>query len=397
MRHVSSITPETSVAQSRLIGPFTDTPPAAGSLPLLSQTHAFPSVPHPMGTLSLSATYLTTPSFQLDERESLLSSRFLSLDEGPEFVPTLAKNQQRDSISGSPGSLPIRTSLPKSPTPTSSVADRFVLPSRNTSAPTPSTGPGARNTHSRQSSITAVNLTSQPGSTSGISMSSYSRNEGSTSTWSAKEEHSRPPSGLAARLRKESAGAASRGADLPSAPPSPLPIRRPSINPVHPFKSNTLSSGSPLHSPSPSLRQTSPLSSVGPPSLSSRPLSQASPTASRVPPSPMGMGNRPSPPFAPSSLGDKRSITNPEGVGTSEETARVTVPARKRYSSSFGHRYAPSAGGGSEGSAGSAGRGEAGERVGVSVRYFRHHSPFFPVPPAEMSSQRSHLLVAFQQ
>jgi autophagy-related protein 13 len=39
---------------------------------------------------------------------------------------------------------------------------------------------------------------------------------------------------------------------------------------------------------------------------------------------------------------------------------------RKRYSSSFGHRYAAAGSAGSEGSAGSAERRE-GERVGVSV------------------------------
>ena len=85
-----------------------------------------PPITHPMGEFAVSVTYLTSPNFQLDTLESLLSSRFLSLDEGPDFTPTLIKNQQRDSISGSPGSLPLRTSLPRSPP--RSVADRFVIP-----------------------------------------------------------------------------------------------------------------------------------------------------------------------------------------------------------------------------------------------------------------------------
>ncbi|KAF8873265.1 autophagy-related protein 13-domain-containing protein [Infundibulicybe gibba] len=306
--------------------------PAANIPPFPTQNHVFPSVPHPMGTLSLSATFLTSPNFQLDELESLLSSRFLSLDEGPEFVPTLVKNQQRDSISSSPGSVAIRTSLPASPT--SSVADKFVLP--------PRTG-----NHTR-------------------SMSRQQEASSSATAWPLKEEYPRPPSGLAvARLRKESTGSIGRGSDLPSAPPSPLPIRRPHLNPVHPFKSNTLSSGSSLHSPSPSLRQASPLSSVGIPSLSSRPIPSASPTAPRVPPSPIGIGNRPSPPFAPSSLGG-RSNVSAEGVITGEDPAgnKITVPTRKRYSSSFGHRYAASGGAGSEGSAGSADRKELNDRPG---------------------------------
>ncbi|KAF8873817.1 autophagy-related protein 13-domain-containing protein [Infundibulicybe gibba] len=269
--------------------------PAANIPPFPTQNHVFPSVPHPMGTLSLSATFLTSPNFQLDELESLLSSRFLSLDEGPEFVPT------------SPGSVAIRTSLPASPT--SSVADKFVLP--------PRTG-----NHTR-------------------SMSRQQEASSSATAWPLKEEYPRPPSGLAvARLRKESTGSIGRGSDLPSAPPSPLPIRRPHLNPVHPFKSNTLSSGSSLHSPSPSLRQASPLSSVGIPSLSSRPI----PSASQPHPAP-------SPPFAPSSLGG-RSNVSAEG---------------KRYSSSFGHRYAASGGAGSEGSAGSADRKELNDRPGTTM------------------------------
>jgi autophagy-related protein 13 len=126
-----------------------------------------------MGTLALSVTYLTTPNFQLDDLESLLSSRFLSLDTGPEFTPTLAKNQQRDSFSR--GSLPARMPLPqKSSSPPSNVADRFVLPSRVASL-----GLSPRNAPlplERSSSANAAE----------------------------SKEDSRSPSGLAARLRKES-------------------------------------------------------------------------------------------------------------------------------------------------------------------------------------------------
>lgn len=130
--------------------------------------------------------------------------------------------------------------------------------------------------------------------------------------------------------------------DLPSAP-SPLPIRKPNINPVHPFKTSTLSSGSPsLHSPSPSLRQPSPLS-AGNQSLPSRPI-QTSPNSSRVPPS-FGVGSKQS----PSSI---------EGRSEGEDTS-PKLPPRKRYSSSFGHRYAAAGGGG--GSVGSAGSGERAE------------------------------------
>jgi autophagy-related protein 13 len=266
-----------------------------------------------MGTLSLSVTYLTTPNFQLDELESLLSSRFLSLDTGPEFTPTLAKNQQRDSLTGSRGSLPTRMSLPQK-SPTSSVVDRFVLPSR----------------------VASLGLS--------------------------------PRNAPLPITRFPSAGTAESNSG-----PS-LPIRRPHINPVHPFKASTLSSGSPSHhSSSTSLRQPSPLSSLGLPSLPSRPIQtqpQMSPTSARLPPL---VGSRPSPPFTPSSLGDRRSLTSAEGDRDREDGSPRALlgQGRKRYSSSFGHRYAASLGAGSEGSAGSGERRE-GERVGVS---HHHHHP----------------------
>ncbi|KAK0493578.1 autophagy-related protein 13-domain-containing protein [Armillaria luteobubalina] len=299
-----------------------DTSPATGASPLPSKTHVFAPVSHPMGTLSLSATYLTTPHFRVDDLESLLSSRFLS--EGPEFVPTLTKNLQRDSITGSPGSsLPIRTSLPRSPPISTSIADRFVLPSSS----------------SRPQSIISGsprNIPLPPGSTSG----------------SFTDNSSRPPSGLslAARLRKESTGPSST-ADLPSAP---LAIRRPSINPVHPFKTNTLASASPSGG---SLGGSSAsfgggvggsLSSVGIANLPTLGTTR-SPTMNRQPAplSPIGLATRPSPPFAPSSLRSEES-----------DSPKLPPPPRKRYSSSFGHRYAPSLGAGSEGS------GSGNEKVG---------------------------------
>lgn len=108
--------------------------PAAQAPPLVTESHTFPSVPHPYGGITLSVRYLTSPLFHLDELESLLSSRFFSLDEGADFTPTLVKNQQRESLSSSPGSLPLRTSLPASPPSSTSLADRLarqaVLPSQ---------------------------------------------------------------------------------------------------------------------------------------------------------------------------------------------------------------------------------------------------------------------------
>jgi hypothetical protein len=80
----------------------------------------------------------------------------------------------------------------------------------------------------------------------------------------------------------------------------------------------------------------------------------------------MGVGSRPSPPFAPSSLGDRRSLTPTEG-----DEILPRPQGRKRYSSSFGHRYATVSGHGSDGSIGSGERRE-GERPGVSGSFFNH-------------------------
>lgn len=177
-----------------------DAPPAPNTPPLPYETHTFPAIPHPMGTLSLTAKYLTSPNFQLDELESLLSSRFLSLDEGPDFTPTLVKNQQRDSMSGLPSSL--RTSLPKSPP--SSIAGQFVLPpvhSRTNSLP----GSQSPRSAALPMSRTSTNMATA-GSTSALSVTS-SRPEGSTA-WS--KEDGPTATGIAARIRKESTSTTGR-------------------------------------------------------------------------------------------------------------------------------------------------------------------------------------------
>lgn len=297
----------------------------------------------------------------------MLSSRFLSLDEGSEFIPTLVRHQQRESLSGSPGSLPARTSLPRSP-PSSSVADRFIIApamsSRTPSFPTvgggsPRMQPMALPSVQYQSNTSA----GAAGSVSGMSDGSSSRQGASISS----RDETQPVSALAARFRRGSLGSG-RSGDIASSP-GPMPIRRPPVNPVYPFKSSTLSSGSPsFHSPSPSLRQHSPLGSLpGGPSLPSRPT-HTSPTSSRLgisvapgpsrtPSSPV-TSIRPSPPFAPSSLGERRSLASAEGVlpGVAESPM-----SGKRYSSSFGMRYAATGGAGSDGSTESTAK--EGERV----------------------------------
>ncbi|KAF7377113.1 Autophagy-related protein 13 [Mycena sanguinolenta] len=74
----------------------------AGAAPLPTSTHAFPGIPHPAGTLTLSTTYLTTPTFSLESLEALLSSRFAVLDARPApprfSVPDATSRRDSDDV-----------------------------------------------------------------------------------------------------------------------------------------------------------------------------------------------------------------------------------------------------------------------------------------------------------
>jgi autophagy-related protein 13 len=196
------------------------------SPPLTSTTvHAFPSIPHAAGTLSLRTTYLTHPNFALDDLESLLSDRFLA--EGPEFTPTLNKNLQRESLQafprasgairrstsisrttsgsggGTPGSLPTRTGLPASPPSATSIADRFVLPSQTHTRTTSFSGTASPRQHGPGSGPIAGgpgNNAPLPGHGLGSSPGAVSVVSHASSGGSGSRE------GIAARMRRESTG-----------------------------------------------------------------------------------------------------------------------------------------------------------------------------------------------
>jgi autophagy-related protein 13 len=176
----------------------TDMSPAANAPPLLTESHTFPSVPHPYGNITLSVRYLTNPHFQLDELESLLSSRFFSLDEGADFTPTLVKNQQRDSLSSSPGSLPLRISLPASPPSSASLADRMARQAVQPSQ-----------THSRTTSFPILGNSARPppiqSSRIGVATDTGAVVSGPSSASSRHEISAIPAS--SARYRRESMGA----------------------------------------------------------------------------------------------------------------------------------------------------------------------------------------------
>lgn len=353
-------------------------PLSAGSPALSTSTYSFQPVTHPMGIFSLTVTYLTSPHFEIDTVEALLSSRYFSLDTGPEFTPTLARNVQRESITGSPGSVSMRTSLPRSPPrdrtglalgtgAPSSIADRFVIPGNAVASSSrtslPGTSPRSRNVPSPAGGLVQRSISGQGTITSGSagSVSSSSR---------MSREDGREALSSIARVRKESMGTGRGSGELSSTPG------------LRPFKSNVLSSG-----PA-SLRQVSPLTG---PTLPSLPAGRApsSPTSLRIAQipfrsdsgasSPTGLNSptlragsspgtslRPSPPtHLPSALGDRgerKFPASPGESGTSPEPSGIGMPPRrKRYSSSFGYRYNTT---GSDGSAGSGDKSKEPERIG---------------------------------
>ncbi|EIN04650.1 hypothetical protein PUNSTDRAFT_122707 [Punctularia strigosozonata HHB-11173 SS5] len=374
------ITTEEGVSEPGVLGfdtPFAPSSPSDRRRPssppsTSTTTHSFAPIPHAAGTLAIRTTYLTHPNFAVDDLESLLSDRFLA--EGPDFTPTLNKNLQRESLQafprassaigrstsisgtgygagGTPSSLPFRTGLPGSPPSATSIADRFVLPSQPHTRTSSFSGTGSPRQLAVGSGtgIGTVPLPGQgvagsPGAVSIVSHASHASSTGSGSREGMAV-------GAAARIRRESTGTG-RG-ELSSSPAasSPLSMRRPSL--VNPFKSGTVSSGS----PSTSLRNASPLSpavatGTGPSTSFRSPIAtafqsqspiqvQASTSASRVPPSPSGIraGASASPltqqEFAPSSLGQRSSVSNTSGEGESTTATGKT----KRYSSPFAHRY----------------------------------------------------------
>ncbi|KLO18289.1 hypothetical protein SCHPADRAFT_993713 [Schizopora paradoxa] len=295
-------------AEGRVLG-FGE-PIAQNGIILPTQSFDFSPVPHPMGMLSLSVTYLSSPQlFELDSREALLSSAFLSAADktsaGNErveldvpFTPTLARNREAQSQTQSANlrALGAARSPPRnvpagngnsarrgygffenaqasgsssasgggpagagnSGTSLTGIVDRFAT----TGSPRGATGlrsdvVSATGAVQRSQSAGATS-TEIPVSVVGPGESSIGA--GSTGSLSSREE----VGGTLARYRRESS--TSVGRDLPSSPsPSSLSGRRPSMNVINPFKSSTLvNTGSPS---SASLRQTgSPLAGPSLPS-----------------------------------------------------------------------------------------------------------------------------------
>ncbi|KAF4584887.1 hypothetical protein EYR40_001712 [Pleurotus pulmonarius] len=431
--------------------PITSQSPLLPSPILATQTHTFVPVPHPFGTITLTITYLSNPNFQIEDKESLFSNRFLAGDkagllEEPaeptardvEFLPTLVKNQQRDSIASSSGmgysSSPVHGWAPQPPRDrevnAQSIADRFILPPQPPASGSPGMG------HSRTASTpgSGVNRTiALPGSTgssspvalglySGTGFSGGSRSRTSSPRTSPRKGNIGLPSvplGIPASTTSIYGKTANSGSytsplqplrDFPRVPstssspstsgvpaaagiPRPLSRLRTSSTASTPGSPAGLGIGLGLGLPG-SLPQTSllsqhPLSPIQasatmPPTptrsgssispIAVKPfkagsLASAGVVASAGSGSSTGVLTRPSPPSGPLSAGPGPSnYAFPPSTGSPDapRPSPVPVPGRKRYSSSFGHRYASSlgAGGSATGSGGSAG-GSAGGSTGA--------------------------------
>lgn len=275
------------------------TPLTDAHKPLPTQIHVFAPIPHLLGTFSLRSEYLAAPHFfQIDEREALLSSGFLSSDRDTdgrtEFVPTLERHKQRDSISGSNLNVPVPSSPPRaiglgrasstgsavknaaSERSNNSLAERFLLPSRVASVgigPSASTGSsalippprpfpmiGGGNPIATNTTITSnTNIHTIPASGLANHLRRDSLTSSTSSSVSARDpfistNHPNTTTPSAANVPLTNPGTTPGTTSLSSSPSGGVPIRRPGINPAHPFKSSTLSSAG-GSSPSMSIRQ----------------------------------------------------------------------------------------------------------------------------------------------
>ncbi|KAH8822146.1 autophagy-related protein 13-domain-containing protein [Flagelloscypha sp. PMI_526] len=405
--------------------PLSASVPTPTKIVLPRQTHTFPPFLHPAGAFHLKVEYLEEggSDFRLEELESVLSDRLRREEfeqdarfkweaqiettttktttttgarptndlepgvghgwRGPttedlDFVPTLTKNQQRDSLLSSAGGGAGASTARSPPIPISAIRERRL------------SGMGGVGTS--HSASTSPPKRSSPLSTSpgmGIGRASSAAPSGSGIAT------------LAARLRKESLPATplidASSSSLTSGSASGSTTRRPPLT-INPFKSNTVSQAqSPVTHLPPGVGSlgtsassgssipvipghhrsttTPPGSATGvafpgvgggssyssSPRLTSSPraiplslsgaggtaggTSSASPASGRLSTSPPNSHSHR--PFAPSSLSSVSSgppVIPSAGAGAAGTGAESPTVQRKRYSSSFGHRYSSSGG-----------------------------------------------------
>ncbi|KIK51133.1 hypothetical protein GYMLUDRAFT_65002 [Collybiopsis luxurians FD-317 M1] len=365
------------------------------SFDLPTSSHTFAPIHHPLGALTVTCTYLSSPAFVIDGLESLPSSRFRSLDSNTRQDPTFNSSNPGMTLPRSLRGTPHRTKPPshtvtRTSSDVDSIAERFIIPAPSSRAGQPVLPITRATTTTATSTQPLFGLADRLRRESLGAAASDSRPTTKTIT-----SHPQPLP-LRHSSSRSSTTSSSSGPPVTStlpttSQPSTVASRKPSlnpvnpVNPVNPFKTNTLASATP------STSSSSRASSAFPPSslISSSPSHNGGPSSSNTsnpntaltslsslsnlinlprPPSGLPTSIRP-PSFTPSSLGAASTSTG-TGTGTSASSrsasaggpttttantnsnpSGVAVPtSQKRYSSSFGHRYSSPARGGSVGS-----------------------------------------------
>ncbi|KIK52451.1 hypothetical protein GYMLUDRAFT_77776 [Collybiopsis luxurians FD-317 M1] len=304
------------------------------SFELPMSTNTFAPIHHPLGALTVTCTYLSSPAFVIDALESLPSSKCRSLDSNTRQDPTFNSSNPGITLPRSLRGTPHRTNPPphtvtRTSSDVDSIAERFVIP-----APPSRAGQPVLPT-TRATTTTATSTKPMFGSADRLrretpgTAASDSCLETTTFT-----SHSPPPPPRHLSSRS-STTLSSSGPPVTSALPttsqsSTVATRKLSLNPVNPFKSNTLAGATP------SISSSSRASSAFPPSslISSSPSHNGGPSSSNTTSTGTGTGTSASSRSA--SAGGPMTTT----ANTNSNTSGVAEPThQKRYSSSFGHRY----------------------------------------------------------
>lgn len=345
---------------------------------LQTSSHAFPGLSTPLGILKISVRYLTQPKFRIDTLESLISSRLFHQDAGQieesvAFTPTVQAHRARDSAASSPSTTGIAMRGSRQPVTVGPRHSRTIsFPASGAAVSLAKATQDQASSRSGSASDRSIHAPLVPNTSAGSSpryggftpafVTPGSLGRGTPlkpgreslempkvggAERSSPGTSTSPPSNLS-RLRPE-------GVRLNSLPPTNVPI-------IPAFKSSTFSPAA-LNSPSSSLRTHgpgTPIMSRPPSSLpyaipetsgagaSSRPW----PTVASSPPSAGLAGPLSEPPPFAASSSVPRGVGSPLAnlnsgsphSGDSAVGSPAKLPGTKRYSSSFSHRRAPSAG-----------------------------------------------------
>lgn len=346
---------------------FDASPSPSRPIPLPTSTHAFPALSTPLGSLKIVVRYLSRPNFRVDTLESIISDRLFNqdagrMDESIAFTPTVLAHRQRDSATGS-GAMAIRGS--KIPPQSGQRHTRTI----SFPAPSGSTAPSQRPQQDRgvsgsgSGSVSDYDHSARLVPNTGSPRVAQFRSEALAFATSSSLGRGTPVRGresLDAGRATSGTGGERSSPGTSYSPPSAINAPRPPV--ISAFRSSTLVPSG-VNSPSTSLRSlglgtpgiTRPPSSLphAIPEASGGPSTKPWPTASSSPQSGgLAFPSNEPPPFASTSV-PKSGVSplaallsgTPRSGDSTSSGGIVTKNAGKRYSSSFGHRRAPSAGG----------------------------------------------------